>query len=267
MPRLLLASFVLLAVLAIPVARAEEARPVDFRTDAIAALSRAGCNQGSCHGSPQGKNGFRLSLRGHDPDLDLATLTRDALGSRIDLQRPENSLFLLKGTGRVPHLGGVVLRQSDLAYRILRRWVAEGCRDTGPSPVSQLEVTPARRRLPADAPEQQLRVKAHFKSGEVRDVTELAVFSVNDLEAASVSRGGLVRFRQTAEVSVLIRYLDQFTSARLTYVRTDPEIRLPGAEAGQRHRRIASSPASASCNCCRPRSRPTKSSCAASSST
>jgi Protein of unknown function (DUF1553)/Protein of unknown function (DUF1549) len=221
MPRLLLAPFVLSAFLAVPVARAEEARPVDFRTDVIAALSRVGCNQGSCHGSPQGKNGFRLSLRGHDPDLDLATLTRDALGRRVDLQRPANSLFLLKGTGRVPHLGGVVLRESDPAYRILLRWVAEGCRDAGPSPLGQLEVTPARRRLPADAPEQQLRVKAHFKSGEVRDVTEVAVFSVNDLEAASVSRGGLVRFRQTAEVSVLVRYLDQFASARLTYVRTD----------------------------------------------
>jgi hypothetical protein len=222
MPRLLLASFVLSAVLTVPVARAEEARPVDFRTDVIAALSRVGCNQGSCHGSPQGKNGFRLSLRGHDPDLDLATLTHDALGRRVDLQRPENSLFLLKGTGRVPHQGGVVLRESDLAYRILLRWVAEGCRDAGPSPLAQLEVTPARRRLPADAPEQQLRVKAHFKSGEERDVTELAVFSINDREAASVSRGGLVRFQQTAEVSVLIRYLDQFASARLTYVRTDP---------------------------------------------
>jgi Protein of unknown function (DUF1553)/Protein of unknown function (DUF1549) len=223
MPRLFLWSFALSALLAVPVVRAEEARAVDFRTDVIAALSRAGCNQGSCHGSPQGKNGFRLSLRGHDPDLDLATLTRNEFGRRVDLQRPENSLFLLKGTGRVPHQGGVVLRDNDLTYRILLRWVAEGCHDGGPSPITQIEVTPARRQLPSDAPEQQLTVRAHFKSGEVRDVTELAVFSVNDLEAASVSRNGLVHFKQTAEVSVLVRYLNQFASARLTYVRTDPK--------------------------------------------
>jgi hypothetical protein len=222
MPRLYLWSFALSAILALPV-DAEEPRPVDFRTDVIAALSRAGCNQGSCHGSPQGKNGFRLSLRGHDPDLDLATLTRAEMGRRVDLQRPEKSLFLLKGTGRVPHQGGVVLRDKDLTYRILLRWVTEGCRDGGPPPITKLEVSPARRQLPSDAPEQQLTVRAHFKSGEVRDVTALSVFSVNDLEAASVSRNGLVQFKQTAEVSVLVRYLDQFANSRLTYVRTDPK--------------------------------------------
>jgi len=62
-----------------PQARAAEA-PIDFRTDVIAALAHAGCNAGACHGSPQGKNGFRLSLRGHDPDLDLDTLTRNQMG-------------------------------------------------------------------------------------------------------------------------------------------------------------------------------------------
>jgi hypothetical protein len=227
MPRLFLWSFALSASLAVGVARADESRPVDFRTDVIAALSRAGCNQGSCHGSPQGKNGFRLSLRGHDPDLDLATLTRAEMGRRVDLQRPEKSLFLLKGTGRVPHQGGVVLRESDLPYRILLRWVSEGCRDGGPAPITQLEVSPARRQLPSDTPEQQLTVRAHFKGGEVRDVTALSVFSVNDLEAVSVSRNGLVQFKQTAEVSVLVRYLDQFASARLTYVRLDPKFVWP----------------------------------------
>src|SRR5579872_713013 len=223
MPRTLLWGLTSLAVLAAADARAEEPPPVDFRTDVIAALSHAGCNQGSCHGSPQGKNGFRLSLRGHDPALDLFTLTRAEMGRRVDRQRPESSLFLLKGTGRLPHQGGVVLRANDPAYRILLRWVAEGCRDAGPSPLAKVEVSPERRRLPSDAPEQQLTVHAHFKSGEVRDVTELAVFSVNDREAASVTRNGLVRFKQTAEVSVLVRYLDQFGNARLTYVRTDPD--------------------------------------------
>src|SRR5205823_11430692 len=95
----------LLASFGIPAARADEPRPVDFRTDVIAALSRAGCNQGACHGSPMGKNGFRLSLRGFDPDVDIITLTRGDLGRRVDRQSPANSLFLLKGTGSVPHQG------------------------------------------------------------------------------------------------------------------------------------------------------------------
>ncbi len=210
----------LLAILHGPEARAAEV-PVDFRTDVVAALSRAGCNSGACHGSPQGKNGFRLSLRGYDADLDFFSLTRAESGRRVDRLRPERSLMLLKGTGRVAHQGGVRLRMGDPAYLILKRWVAEGCRDAGPTPLVRLEVSPERRRLSADGPSQQLTARAHFKGGEVRDVTALAVFSINDAEGASVTPGGLVKFRQTAEASVLVRYLDQFGTARLTYVRPD----------------------------------------------
>src|SRR5258705_6493624 len=139
--RMLRALAVLVVVLVPSAVRASEP-PVSFRTDVIAALSRAGCNSGACHGSPQGKNGFRLSLRGYDPDLDLHTLTRGEMGRRVDKVRPENSLFLLKGTGRVPHQGGVRFQHGDAAYQLLRRWVAEGCRDGGPPSIAKLEVSP-----------------------------------------------------------------------------------------------------------------------------
>src|SRR5580700_5127641 len=128
MPR----NLVLLVVLsgfAAPALHAGEPRPVDFRTDVIAALSRAGCNQGACHGSPMGKNGFRLSLRGFDPDVDFNMLTRGDLGRRVDRQNPANSLFLLKGTGSVPHQGGVRFKIGEPAYQVLVRWVSEGCKD------------------------------------------------------------------------------------------------------------------------------------------
>ena len=105
------------------VAHGETPRPVEFRTDVIAALSHAGCNQGSCHGSPQGKNGFRLSLRGSDPSLDYATLAREAAGRRVNRLVPEDSLFLLKATGRVRHQGGALFGKEDPAYRILNRGV------------------------------------------------------------------------------------------------------------------------------------------------
>ena len=77
-------------------------RPVEFRTDVIAALSRAGCNSGACHGSPQGKNGFRLSLRGADADFDFASLAKDQGGRRVNRQAPDDSLVLQKGSGRDP---------------------------------------------------------------------------------------------------------------------------------------------------------------------
>src|SRR5262249_35300716 len=58
--------------------------PVSFHNEFIASLNVGGCNQGACHGTPSGKAGFKLSLRGYDPDADYLQLTRDALGRRTD---------------------------------------------------------------------------------------------------------------------------------------------------------------------------------------
>src|SRR5215211_1181417 len=71
---------------------------VDFGRHVMGLFSKAGCNNGSCHGSFQGKNGFRLSLFGFDPDKDYAALTREIQGRRIDLISPDNSLLLRKAT-------------------------------------------------------------------------------------------------------------------------------------------------------------------------
>src|ERR1700742_4670200 len=84
--------------------RAEE--PIFFSRDVMAVLSKAGCNAGSCHGNATGKGGFKLSLRGQDPDLDWLALVRDQSGRRVNLLQPENSLILLKATASLAHEGG-----------------------------------------------------------------------------------------------------------------------------------------------------------------
>src|SRR5215472_5950374 len=63
---------------------AQTAPPVRFRTDVMPILSKAGCNAGTCHGNFNGKNGFRLSLRGDNPDFDRDSLTRDTAGRRTN---------------------------------------------------------------------------------------------------------------------------------------------------------------------------------------
>src|SRR5262245_18845355 len=55
---------------------------VSFRNEIMAVLSKAGCNQGACHGNQNGKNGFKLSLRGEDAAFDFKSLTRDTFGRR-----------------------------------------------------------------------------------------------------------------------------------------------------------------------------------------
>ena len=167
MTRTLLVGLGLLAALTGSSAHGMEAPPIDFRTDVIAALSRAGCNSGACHGSPQGKNGFRLSLRGFDADLDLFTLTRAEMGRRVDRLRPENSLFLLKGTGRLPHQGGVRLRIGDPAYR--RCWAGSprAAATPGPRRFAGWKCRPNASGCSGDNPVQQLHVYAHLQGRRV----------------------------------------------------------------------------------------------------
>ena len=202
--------------------------PVDFATEVIGALSRGGCNQGACHGSPQGKNGFRLSLRGFEPALDFRFLTRDSFSRRINPLEPEKSLALQKATGVVAHQGGVQLRADEEAYQQIRTWISElGSRPPdGPDMSRQLqilEVLPGRQRLHASGPKQQLVVRAHYSDGMVRDVTDLAVFTTPSEPEVTVSRGGLVEFHATGEAAVLVRYLDQIQTVRMTYIRQDPD--------------------------------------------
>ena len=198
-------------------------QPVDFRTEVIGALSRGGCNQGACHGSPKGKDGFRLSLRGFQPELDFMTLTRENFGRRTNPTNAEASLFLKKAAGAIPHQGGRRFAKTDPAYKTLLRWVDEGVPDSKTTLIlKRLEVLPGHTLLHVSKPIQQMVARAYFDDGSVRDVTHLAAFSSSDEESATVSADGLVEFHRTAEVAVLVRYLQRIESVRLTYVRTDP---------------------------------------------
>src|SRR4051812_9387695 len=77
---------------------ADSAQLVSFRNDVMAVFAKSGCNAGACHGSKNGKGGFKLSLRGQDPALDYAALTRDLFARRTNSIDPDRSLILLKAS-------------------------------------------------------------------------------------------------------------------------------------------------------------------------
>ena len=101
---------------------------VDFVHDVAPVLSRLGCNAGTCHGSAQGKNGFKLSLRGYDPIFDVRALTDDLAARRVNLASPDDSLMLLKPTGAAPHVGGALMQPGEPYYEMLRAWIADGAK-------------------------------------------------------------------------------------------------------------------------------------------
>ncbi len=194
--------------------------PVSFRHEFIAALNVGGCNAGACHGTPSGKGGFRLSLRGYDPAADYLTLTREAFNRRTDRGDPDASLILLKALAKVPHEGGQRFRPGAVPVGIIHTWLAEGLQDDPPTAAAPQGVTilPGSRVLKAPARFQQLAVLARFADGSTRDVTRLTVFSSSDAAVADVNTNGLVEFRQAGEVAILCRYLDIMETVRLTYL-------------------------------------------------
>ncbi|HEX3151436.1 MAG TPA: DUF1549 and DUF1553 domain-containing protein [Gemmataceae bacterium] len=210
----------------VPVAatKFDQPRPVSFRQDVIAGLNVGGCNAGACHGTPSGKNGFRLSLRGFDPALDFIQLTRDVWGRRTDKQDALASLLLQKALGRVPHEGGARFGLDTVAAQAIAAWISEGMRDDPPTAptVLKAEVLPGARVLNSPARWQQLAVVAHLSDNSTRDVTRLTVFSSSDPAVADVSPNGLVEFKQAGEVAILCRYLEEMNSVRLTYLEPRP---------------------------------------------
>ena len=173
----------------------DKPQPVSFRREVVAAMNVGGCNAGACHGTPSGKNGFKLSLRGFDPAADFLQLTRDVLGRRTDRLAPESSLIYQKALGRVPHEGGARFSADSVAARAMRDWLAEGLRDdpANLAPVKSVQVLPGARVQLAPARWQQVAVVASFADGSTRDVTRLTVFSSSDSAIADVSASGPCR--------------------------------------------------------------------------
>ncbi len=213
-----------IAVLAIICAsQAVRAEPklVSFRNDVMAAISKAGCNLGTCHGNATGKGGFKLSLRGQDIDFDYNAFVLDAAGRRVNPFTPDNSLMLLKGSNKLAHEGGKRFDPQSWEYQTLRSWIAQGM----PSPsgrdaqLKKLEVTPRDDTLEESTNSVQLKVVATFSDGSTRDVSMCSVYEPLQVGMVNVSHDGLVQRQQFGEATVLVRFLSQAVPVRLAFVR------------------------------------------------
>ena len=102
-------------------------------------MTRGGCAGSNCHGSVRGKNGFKLSLFGFEPEADYQAITVVNEGRRVDLDAPEKSLLLLKPTFSIPHGGGVRFEVGSHDYSLLLEWLKQR---------AHLMKKSSRRRLP-----------------------------------------------------------------------------------------------------------------------
>ena len=189
----------------------------DFIRDVSPVIARAGCNAGTCHGAKDGKSGFKLSLRGYDPETDVRAFTDDLASRRVNLASPDDSLILLKAVAEVPHEGGRRMTMDSAYYQILRQWIARGAVLDPQSPrVTKIELSPANPVAQQIGSRQQMRVVAHYADGLVRDVTAEAFIESGNADVAVVDLAGLVTTQRRGEAAILARYQGNYTATTLT---------------------------------------------------
>ena len=185
---------------------------VSFRRDVMPVLFRAGCNQGTCHGSSRGKDGFSLSLFGYDWKGDYFRLTQEIIGRRVNMAVPEESLLLLKATGAVPHTGGKRFDKKTSYYETLRKWIEQGAlSDSGavPEPIA-ITLSPSKILFDGDAQPVQTRVMAQYSDGSAHDVTSLALYYSNNPSTAAIDQHGWVTSASRGDTYVFARF-NRFT--------------------------------------------------------
>jgi hypothetical protein len=207
---------VLLAAMSASAAPAKGPAPrsFNFENDISPLLTRHGCNASQCHGKAEGQNGFKLSVFGYDALADWRAFTAESKGRRTSSAAPEQSLFLAKASGAMPHQGGARIPAGSPDYETIRAWLAAGAPfgSTNDARVVKVELEP-RERILAVGSKLQLRVNATYSDGRKADVTRFCVFQSNNDSLAKVDEHGAVSIGSLpGQTSVMARYLGEVTS-------------------------------------------------------
>ena len=189
----------------------------NFVRDVNPVISKMGCNAGTCHGAKDGKNGFKLSLRGYDPEFDVRAFADDLAGRRVNFASPDDSLMLLKATAAVPHEGGQRTKPDSDYYQILRDWIAHGCElETDVAKVKSIEILPENPVVERIGDEQQMRVVATYTDGTRRDVTAEAFVESGNTDVATAADPALVKSVRRGEAPLLARFEGAYAATTLT---------------------------------------------------
>lgn len=188
---------------------AKKQRPISFQLDVMPVITAAGCNTGSCHGSARGQDGFQLSLFGFDPKGDYQRITRELPGRRLNLAIPQNSLFLTKAAGQVPHTGGKILTPESTGYRTILAWIDAGAhydKDDIPSPIS-IDISPKQLVHKGSDTEARFSVRARYSDGTDRDVTPLSTFTTSNDNSVTVdSKTATATSANRGEAFIMARF-------------------------------------------------------------
>jgi hypothetical protein len=222
----------------VKVEQAQVDPPVSFRRDVMPVFLKSGCNTGGCHGSARGKDGFRLSLFGYDPEGDHFRLTREFAGRRINLALPEESMVITKNTGAAPHTGGKTFTKESEVAQTLLRWLEAGApndpadkdgKTTAPECTS-IELLPKSLVLEAPGQTFKMTVRAKYADGTDRDITNLALFLTSNESTAKPDKEGVVTTGQRGEAFVMARFATHTVVSQVIVIPKALEFTFPQVE-------------------------------------
>jgi len=178
-----------------------------FQRHVLPLLGRLGCNGRACHGSFQGRGGFRLSLFGYDFAADHEAITAGKQ-PRIDRAAALKSLLIAKPSLAVEHEGGKRLPPGGWEARLLERWVVAGAKPVAASDPSfvALEVEPREIVFAKSGDKAALRVVALWSDGTREDVTPLCRFRSNDESTAVVDPAGRITSVASGDTEIVAFY-------------------------------------------------------------
>ena len=204
-----------------PLAAAER---VTFLRDVAPILNKVGCTAGTCHGAAKGKNGFKLSLRGYDPQFDYEALLYDLSGRRFNRAEPGKSLMLAKPTQEVAHGGGMRFDKDSEYYKTIFNWIAQGVPfgDPKKDAVGELQIEPKEIFMEKPGETAQVSVVARYLDGQTRDVTRETVVESNVPDVASVDVKSAVKGERIGEATLLVRYQGKFSTIPVTVLNPKP---------------------------------------------
>ncbi|WP_254513777.1 DUF1549 and DUF1553 domain-containing protein [Anatilimnocola floriformis] len=207
-------------------------RGISFQLDVMPVFMRGGCNTGSCHGAARGKDGFRLSLFGFDPQGDYYRITREMTTRRINLASPADSLLVEKSIGSVPHTGGKRFAGDSEHNLTLLRWLEAGApNDAAPTPaVLGVDLYPPSAVLEGEGATQQFIARARYADGTDRDITSLATFMTNNDNSAPITPDGLVTASNRGEAFIMVRFETHTVGNQVLVLPKDLKYTAPAVE-------------------------------------
>lgn len=214
-------------VIAIAVFVAPAHGEVDFATEVMPVLTKAGCNAGACHGAAAGRGGFRLSLLGGDANADYDAIVHEFEGRRINLAKPAASLLLLKPTGYLNHGGELVLPEESVGAKRIGDWIRDGAPQGRARNLTEFKVAPGGHRVEAIPATVSLRALAKFDAGPEEDVTEQTLFTSADGGAVEIdldtSRATIKRRGQHV---IIARFLNRVVPMQILVPLSDKRVDL-----------------------------------------